>query len=40
MLANVYFEKHWEKDIDELRKELNLEPAPVPLKQTGKNRLD
>lgn len=36
-LLNVYFEKHWETDITELRKNLNLEPAPVSLKKSGKN---
>ncbi len=34
-LMSVYFEKHWEDDIDEFRKELNLEPAPQPLVKTG-----
>ncbi|XP_046332799.1 ubiquinone biosynthesis protein COQ4 homolog, mitochondrial-like [Haliotis rufescens] len=34
-LMSVYFEKHFEKDLDEFRKELNLEPAPVPLIKTG-----
>ncbi|KAH9500765.1 hypothetical protein Btru_076406 [Bulinus truncatus] len=37
-LMNVYFEKHWEQDIEEFRKELNLEPSPVPLIITGKNK--
>ncbi|GFO15809.1 ubiquinone biosynthesis protein coq4 homolog, mitochondrial [Plakobranchus ocellatus] len=32
-LMNIYFEKHWERDISELRRELNVEPAPVPLKK-------
>ncbi|GFR58040.1 ubiquinone biosynthesis protein COQ4 homolog, mitochondrial [Elysia marginata] len=36
-LLNVYFEKHWETDITELRHQLNLEPAPVPLKISRKN---
>ena len=27
-LMNIYYEKHWEDDIDELRKEMNIEPAP------------
>ncbi|XP_059142833.1 ubiquinone biosynthesis protein COQ4 homolog, mitochondrial-like [Physella acuta] len=36
-LMNVYFEKHWEQDISDFRKELNVEPAPVPLVKTGKN---
>ncbi|XP_005107607.1 ubiquinone biosynthesis protein COQ4 homolog, mitochondrial [Aplysia californica] len=36
-LMNVYFERHWEQDLDELRKELNVEPAPIPLIKTGKN---
>lgn len=35
-LMNVYFENRWEQDLDEMRKELNLIPAPVPLKKTGK----
>ncbi|XP_046560876.1 ubiquinone biosynthesis protein COQ4 homolog, mitochondrial-like [Haliotis rubra] len=34
-LMSVYFEKHFEKDLDEFRQELNLEPAPVPLIKTG-----
>ncbi|KAK3762549.1 hypothetical protein RRG08_006973 [Elysia crispata] len=36
-LLNVYFEKHWATDITELRNQLNLEPAPVQLKKSGKN---
>ncbi|XP_045200588.1 ubiquinone biosynthesis protein COQ4 homolog, mitochondrial-like isoform X2 [Mercenaria mercenaria] len=28
MLMCVYFEKHWERDLQELRDELNLEPPP------------
>ncbi|GFO07542.1 ubiquinone biosynthesis protein coq4 homolog, mitochondrial [Plakobranchus ocellatus] len=35
-LMNVYFEHHWETDIDELRRQLNVEPAPVPLKRAKK----
>ncbi|PVD22224.1 hypothetical protein C0Q70_18030 [Pomacea canaliculata] len=35
-LMNVYFEKHWEQEISDLRRDLNVEPAPVPLKRTGK----
>nr|KAG5710521.1 hypothetical protein BaRGS_013167 [Batillaria attramentaria] len=35
-LLNVYFEKQWEKNLDDLRRELNVEPAPVPLIRTGK----
>jgi len=27
-LMNIYYEKHWEDDIDELRKRMNIEPAP------------
>jgi len=27
-LMNIYYEKHWEDDIDELRKQMNIEPAP------------
>ena len=27
-LMAVYWEKHWEKNLDELRAELNIEPAP------------
>lgn len=29
MLMCVYFEKHWERDLEELRDELNIEPPPV-----------
>ena len=29
---NVYFEKHFEKDIDEFRKELNLIKSPKAFK--------
>jgi ubiquinone biosynthesis protein Coq4 len=36
LLMNVYFEKHWDKNLDDLRKELNVEPAPIPLVRTGK----
>ncbi|CAL1530540.1 unnamed protein product [Lymnaea stagnalis] len=36
-LMNVYFEKHWDQDLSELRKELKVEPAPVTLVKTGKN---
>ena len=32
-LMNVYFEKHWENNLAELRRELNVEPAPVPLRK-------
>ncbi|KAK3754580.1 hypothetical protein RRG08_019564 [Elysia crispata] len=32
-LMNVYFEKHWETNLAELRRELNVEPAPVPLRK-------
>merc|ERR1711923_431303 len=35
-LMCVYFERHWEQDLGEMRRELNLEPAPVPLVRTGK----
>lgn len=28
-LINVYWEKMWEKDIEEMRKELNIEPPPI-----------
>ncbi|KAL8560735.1 hypothetical protein ACOMHN_046418 [Nucella lapillus] len=35
-LVTVYFEKHWAKNLDDLRRELNVEPAPVPLVRTGK----
>ncbi|XP_076454611.1 ubiquinone biosynthesis protein COQ4 homolog, mitochondrial-like [Babylonia areolata] len=38
-LMTVYFEKHWEKGLDDLRKELNVEAAPVPLLRTGKGAL-
>lgn len=27
-LMNIYYEKHWEDDIDDLRKRMNVEPAP------------
>lgn len=27
-LLNIYFEEHWEDDLEELRKELNIEAAP------------
>jgi len=27
-LMNIYFEEHWEDDLEELRKNLNIEPAP------------
>lgn len=27
-LMNIYYEKHWEDDIGELRKKMNIEPAP------------
>lgn len=29
LLLNVYFEKHFEKNIDEFRKEINLIPSPI-----------
>ncbi|GFR85859.1 ubiquinone biosynthesis protein COQ4 homolog, mitochondrial [Elysia marginata] len=35
-LMNVYFEKHWETDIADLRKQLNVELAPVPLRRAKK----
>ena len=28
-LMNVYFEKRWEQDIDDLRHELRIDPLPV-----------
>ncbi|KAL3871969.1 hypothetical protein ACJMK2_039941 [Sinanodonta woodiana] len=37
-LMAVYFEKHWEDDLIELRKELNIEPAPV-FEKTGSSRI-
>ncbi|KAL5013094.1 hypothetical protein ScPMuIL_011645 [Solemya velum] len=30
-LMGVYYEKHWEQDLDELRRDLNIEPPPIPL---------
>ena len=36
LLMNVYFEKHWEKSLDDLRRELNVEPVPVPLASIAK----
>ena len=27
-LLNVYYEQHWEQPLDEMRKELNIEPPP------------
>ena len=31
-LMNVYYEKHWETDLTELRQELNIEPPPPIIK--------
>jgi ubiquinone biosynthesis protein Coq4 len=28
-LLNIYYEKRWEQDISDLRRELRIEPPPV-----------
>ena len=38
-LMAVYYENHWEQNLEEFQRELNIEPAPRPIKKTGKRTL-
>jgi ubiquinone biosynthesis protein Coq4 len=37
-LMNVYYEKRWEEDINELRNELRIDPPPIVPKVLSKTK--
>ncbi|XP_068191620.1 ubiquinone biosynthesis protein COQ4 homolog, mitochondrial isoform X2 [Antennarius striatus] len=36
-VLNIFYERRWEQSVEDLRKELNIEPPPVILSATNKN---